>query len=59
MGVLVWQEVRRVSDDMSRRLDILFAFVRQSVRESTLGFGPNSGTQNHSHNHNPGIHMHI
>lgn len=34
--------VQNISDDIRRRLDILFAFVRQSVRESVLGFSPDS-----------------
>ena len=34
--------VQNISDDLRRRLDILFAFVRQSVRESVLGFSPDS-----------------
>ena len=31
-----------ISDDIRRRLDILFAFIRQSVREAVLGFDPGS-----------------
>lgn len=30
-------------EDVRRRLDVLFAFIRQSVRESARGFGPYSG----------------
>ncbi|EKU20316.1 membrane protein, partial [Nannochloropsis gaditana CCMP526] len=31
-----------ISSDLRRRLNILFAFIRQSVRESLSGFSPNS-----------------
>ncbi|GAB5034670.1 Hypothetical protein NocV09_02001190 [Nannochloropsis oceanica] len=34
--------VEVVSDDIRRRLNVLFAFVRQSVRESLIGFSPDS-----------------
>jgi hypothetical protein len=37
------QEVALICEDVRRKLNVLFAFIRQSVRESVLGFCPTSG----------------
>lgn len=36
-------EVALICEDVRRKLNVLFAFIRQSVRESVLGFCPTSG----------------